>query len=71
MNNYIVISSIISTIFGVLKYALTYKENPKPDIKESIMIFVCSIAGLYIYDNFIGVVVKPKLSEIFTDQPSF
>ena len=71
MHNYVVISSIISAMFSILKYALTYKENPKPDIKDSIMIFVCSIAGLYIYDNYIGVVVNPKLSEVFTDQPSF
>lgn len=71
MHNYVVISSIISAMFSILKYALTYKENPKPDIKDSIIIFVCSIAGLYIYDNYIGVVVKPKLSEVFTDQPSF
>jgi hypothetical protein len=71
MHNYVVVSSIISAIFSILKYSLNYKENPKPDIKDSVMIFVCSIAGLYIYDNYIGVVVKPKLSEIFTDQPSF
>ena len=71
MHNYVVISSIISAIFSILKYAVNYKENPKPDIKDSVMIFVCSIAGLYIYDNYIGVVVKTKPSEIFTDQPSF
>lgn len=71
MHNYVVISSIISAIFSILKYALTYKENLKPDIKESIMVFVCSVAGLYIYDNYMEVAVKPKLSEIFTDQPSF
>jgi len=71
MHNYVVISSIISAIFSILKYVLTYKENPRPDIKDSIMIFVCGVAGLYIYDNYIDVVTKPKLSEIFTDQPSF
>jgi hypothetical protein len=71
MHNYVVISSIIGVMFGILKYALTYKENPKPDIKDSIMIFVCSIAGLYVYDNYIGVVAKPKISEVFTDAPSF
>lgn len=71
MYNYVVISSIITTLFSIIKYALTYKENPKPDIKESIMIFSCAITGLYIYDNYINVATKPKLSEIFTDQPSF
>jgi hypothetical protein len=71
MHNYLIVSSIISTLFSIIKYALTYKENPKPDVKESLMVFACTIAGLYIYDNYIGVVTKPKLSEIFTDQPSF
>ncbi len=71
MHNYIVVSSIISAIYSILKYAITYKENPKPDIKESLLVFACTIAGLYIYDNYVGVVTKPKLSEIFTDQPSF
>ena len=71
MHNYVVVSSIISALYSIIKYALTYKENPTPDIKESIIVFACSIAGLYIYDNYIGVVAKPKLSEIFTDQPSF
>ena len=71
MHNYVVVSSIISTLFSIIKYALTYKEHPKPDIKESLMVFVSTMAGLYIYDNYIGVVTKPKLSEIFTDQPSF
>ena len=71
MHNYLIVSSIISTLFSIIKYALTYKENPKPDVKESLMVFACTIAGLYIYDNYIGVVTKPKLSEIFTDQPPF
>ena len=71
MHNYVIISSIIGVMFGILKYAVTYKENVKPDIKDSIMIFVCTIAGLYIYDNYFNVVAKPKISEVFTDAPSF
>jgi hypothetical protein len=71
MHNYVVVSSIITTLFSIIKYALTYKEKPKPDIKESLIVFACTIAGLYIYNNYVGVVSKPKLSEIFTDQPSF
>jgi|UniRef100_A0A6C0B9J3 hypothetical protein len=71
MHNYLVVSSIIGALYSILKYALTYKENPKPDVKESLMVFACTIAGLYIYDNYVDVVTKPKLFEIFTDQPSF
>jgi hypothetical protein len=71
MNNYLMVASIISALFSIIKYALTYKETPKPDVKESIMVFACSLAGLYIYDNYIDISVKPKLSEIFTDPPSF
>lgn len=71
MNNYLIISSIISVLFSVIKYALTYKENSKPDVKESIIVFACSLAGLYVYDTYIDISVKPKLSEIFTDPPSF
>ena len=46
-------------------------EFPQPDLKESGLLFVSSILGLYIFDNFINVVVTPKVSEIFTDPPGF
>lgn len=70
MHNYVVLSSIISVIYTIAKFALK-SQFPQPDLKDSGLLFVSSILGLYIFDNFINVVVTPKVSEIFTDPPGF
>jgi|LakMenE01Jun11ns_1017448.scaffolds.fasta_scaffold9743141_3 hypothetical protein len=70
MHNYVVLSSIISVIYTIVKFALK-SQFPQPDLKDSGLLFVSSILGLYIFDNFINVVVTPKVSEIFTDPPGF
>jgi hypothetical protein len=70
MHNYVVLSSIISVIYTVAKFAMK-KEFPKLDFKESGLLFVSSILGLYIFDNYINIAISPKVSEVFTDPPSF
>ena len=70
MHNYVVLSGIISVIYTLAKFVLK-REFDKPDLKESGLLFVSVILGLYIFDNYINVVVAPKVSEIFTDPPSF
>jgi hypothetical protein len=70
MHNYVVLSGIISVIYTISKFVLK-REFPKPDLKESGLLFVSSILGLYIFDNYINVIVSPKVSEIFTDPPGF
>ncbi len=69
--NYLMISSIIGVIFSILKFVSKYNESPKPDFKESFIVFISSMAGLYAYDHFMLSDIKPKLSEIFTDPPPF
>ena len=70
MHNYVVISGIISVIYTISKIVLK-REFPKPDLKESGLLFISSILGLYIFDTYISVTVLPKVSEIFTDPPAF
>jgi hypothetical protein len=62
-------AGIISILFSIAKYGLN--EPRKLDVKESVIVFVCSLLGLYVYNNYIDVVVKPKISEVFTEAPSF
>jgi len=71
MNKYIVISAIVSVLFTIIKYSLTYTENKRPNIKDSILVFVCTLASLYGYDNYLDKATSPKLSEIFTGPPEF
>jgi hypothetical protein len=69
MNNYVIMASIISILFSIAKYGLN--EPRKINVKESVIVFVSSLLGLYVYDNYIGVTVKPKISEVFTEAPAF
>ncbi len=69
--NYILIASIISAIFSIIKCVMKYEEPFKYDLKESALVFASSLVGLYAYDNFVMPEIKPKLSEVFTDPPSF
>jgi hypothetical protein len=69
--NYILISSIIGAIFSIIKCVLKYDEPFKYDLKESVIVFASSLIGLYAYNNFVMPEIKPKISEVFTDPPSF
>ena len=69
MHNYVVMSSIISVIYTISKYAL--KREFSPDLKESGLLFISIILGLYIFDNYVNITIAPKVSEIFTDPPAF
>ena len=69
MHNYVVLSSIISVIYTIFKYAL--KREFSPDLKESGLLFISVIIGSYIVDNYVNITISPKVSEIFTDPPSF
>jgi hypothetical protein len=48
---------------------LHYKESPSPNIKEGILVMLSSFAGLYGTSQF-GI-VKPKVTEVFTETPGF
>jgi hypothetical protein len=68
MNSFL-ISAVIGVIYVIIKMALHYKESPSPNIKEGILVMLSSAAGLYATSQF-GI-VKPKITEVFTEVPSF
>ena len=60
---------IISVLFVLFKMALNYKDSPKPDLKDGLVVFISSIAGLYALENYS--LVKSKGVEVFTAPPEF
>lgn len=60
---------VISVIFTVLKMAIHYKESLRPNVKDAFIVFISSVAGLYAMEQ-IGK-VTPKVTEVFTETPSF
>ena len=67
--NSLLVSCIIGAIYVFIKMALHYKESPRPNVKEGILVMLSSMAGLYATSQF-GM-VKPKITEVFTEVPSF
>ena len=67
--NSLLVSAIIGVIYVVVKMVLHYKESPSPNIKEGILVMLSSLAGLYGTSQF-GM-VKPKVTEVFTETPGF
>lgn len=67
--NSLLVSAIIGVIYVVVKLVLNYKESPSPNIKEGILVMLSSLAGLYGTSQF-GM-VKPKVTEVFTETPGF
>jgi hypothetical protein len=67
--NSLLVSAIIGVIYVVIKMAVHYKESPSPNIKEGILVMLSSMAGLYGTSQF-GM-VKPKVTEVFTETPGF
>jgi hypothetical protein len=67
--NSLLVSAMIGVIYVVIKMALHYKESPSPNIKEGFLVMVSSMAGLYGTSQF-GM-VKPKVTEVFTETPVF
>ncbi len=66
--NTLMVACIISVIYVVIHMALHYKESPSPNIKEGILVLLSSMAGLHVSSQ---VNLKPKVTEVFTESPSF
>jgi hypothetical protein len=66
--NSVGISFIISLIYVLAKMALQYKENPRPNVKDGVLVFLSSMAGFYATDYFS---LKPKVTDVFTEAPNF
>lgn len=60
---------VISVIFTILKMAVHYKESPRPNVKDSLLVFLSSVGGLYALEQFGK--VTPKVTEVFTETPAF
>ena len=68
MNSFL-ISVVIGVIYVIVKMVLHYKETPSPNIKDGILVMLSSFAGLYGTSQF-GI-IKPKVTEVFTETPGF
>lgn len=66
--NSVLISAMISIFYVLMKMGLHYKEKPFPNIKDGMVVFVSSMAAFYASDYF---VIKPKITDVFTEAPSF
>jgi len=66
--NTLMIACIISVIYVVINMGLHYKESPSPNIKEGIVVLLSSMAGLHVSTQFN---LQPKVTEVFTESPSF
>jgi hypothetical protein len=66
--NSVLLSVLISVFFILGKMVIHYKESPSPNIKDGILVFLSSIATLYGAQQY---VLKPKVTEVFTEKPPF
>ena len=71
--NVAIISAIIGAVFLFVKLAIKYKDpNPKQCIQDAVIVFACSMAGLYGYEKYAGIKqIGPKIASVFTEPPAF
>ena len=67
--HYSVIACLIGVLFVLVKMGLNYKESPSPNLKDGLLVMLCSGAVMYGASQ-IGI-VKPKVMEVFTETPHF
>lgn len=61
------IAVVISVLYMVAKMAL-HKEK-QPPLKDGFLVFLSSVGGLYAMEQFVK--SAPKITEVFTESPSF
>ena len=78
MEKYIIHSGIIAFIYLLMKFAemrVVIKETKpiKELVRDTIMVYLSSMVGLYIIDEFMpsGEAVKKTVTNVFTDNPGF
>jgi len=78
MEKYIIHSGIIAFIYLLMKFAemrVVIKETKpiKELVRDTIMVYLSSMVGLYIIDEFMpsGETVKKTVTNVFTDHPGF
>jgi len=60
---------VIGILFVMIKFAVHYKENPTPDVKDGLLATISALGGLYAIDMYSQKVSKSV--EVFTDKPAF
>ena len=65
-----IVAGIISIIFGIIQYAIHYKNMSNFNFQNIAIVFSSSLGGLYIYENLHKANI-PKFSEVFTEPPTF
>jgi hypothetical protein len=78
MEKYIMHSGIIAFIYLLMKFVemrIVIKETKpiKELVRDTIMVYLSSMVGLYIIDEFMpsGETVKKTVTNVFTDHPGF
>jgi hypothetical protein len=78
MEKYIIHSGIIAFIYLLMKFAemrIVIKETKpiKELVRDTIMVYLASMVGLYIIDEFMpsGDAIKKTVTNVFTDNPGF
>jgi len=61
------IAVVISVLFMVVKMII-HKEK-QPPLKDGVLVFLSSIGGMYAMEQFGK--TSPKITEVFTESPSF
>ena len=64
-----VIACLIGVLFVLVKFGLNYKESPTPNFKDGLLVMLCSGAVMYGASQY-GI-IKPKVTEVFTETPKF
>lgn len=82
MKNIYIIATIICSFFIAFKLIEKYsmneeikKEYIKRLVKDTLIVYLASVAGLYLVDELYPTVIKGVISnsptQVFTDTPSF
>lgn len=82
MNNIYIVATVVSLFFIVFKLIENQstreelkKENIKRLVKDTLIVYLATVAGLYMIDEIYPTVIKGAISnsptQVFTDTPSF
>ena len=76
MSDYLVIGGIIAVTFALVKMLeiRIAKNDPKPLkilVKETIMVYICAILGIFIFNQVNPLKGGSAPTSAFTDKPAF
>ena len=67
-----ILAGVIAVLFGIIKMLVNYTDfEPRTLIRDTVMVYVSSMAGMTLYD-YIGIdKIKPIHAPVFTEKPNF